>query len=126
MRVYSYIFHGLLALFLFAVALVPLFSGIHNLQLELLPWEGRALTYWLLSLSLFGLVSVLLAAMGKSPLPLLIWSVVVVITLLWGYFWQPYYFGSFEAFRNSLLLLIGAVLATLGAWYAVRHEPARR
>jgi hypothetical protein len=126
MRYYSYIFHGVLAAFLFAVALVPLLSGIHNLQLRMLPWEGRALTFWLLGLSLFGLLSVLLAVMGKTRVLLLLWSIIVILTIIWGYFLRPYYFGGFEAFRNTLLLLAGAILAAMGAWYAVRSQPARR
>jgi LPXTG-motif cell wall-anchored protein len=126
MRLFSYLFHGVLALFLLALGLVPLFSGTHNLRLNMLPWEGKALTFWLLGLALLGLVSVLLAIAGKARAPLFAWSLLVVVMMLWGYFWRPYRWSSADAFQTTLLLVGGALLATLGAWFALKRRPARR
>ena len=42
MRVFSYLFHGLLTLFLLGISVVALSSG-QTLTLEMLPWQGPAL-----------------------------------------------------------------------------------
>ena len=61
MRVFSYLFHGLLTLFLLGLAVVALSSG-QPLQLEMLPWQGQALTWWLLAAALVGLLPEVAAA----------------------------------------------------------------
>jgi hypothetical protein len=125
MRFYSYLFHGLLALFLLAVSLVPLFSGIHNLQLGIVPGEGITLTFTLMAIGLIGVLIVLAAVIGKTQTPLFVWSVLVLLAMLWGYFLRPYRWSGPEAFRSTLLLVFGAVLAAVGAWYARQRRPAR-
>jgi hypothetical protein len=125
-RFYAYVFHGLLALFLLGVGLVPLLTGTHNLRLEMLPWEGEALTLWLLGLALLGLVSVLLAVTGKARVPLFAWSLLVLLVMLWGYFWRPYRWAGQDAFKTTLMLVAGAFLAVLGAWFSLARRPARR
>jgi hypothetical protein len=59
MRVFSYLFHGLLTLFLLGISMVAL-SSSQPLQLEMLPWQGQTLTWWLLGAALVGLASVIL------------------------------------------------------------------
>lgn len=122
MRYYSYAYHGLLALFLFALAAVAIASGSHTLQLEMLPWTGPALTYWLLGGSLFGLAAVVLAFKGTARVLLLVWSVAVVLFMLKGYVFSSYRFASGEI-NTVLLLMFGAILAVLGAWFGFRGEP---
>jgi hypothetical protein len=126
MRFYSYLFHGVLALFLLAVSLVPLLSGIHNLQLEMVPGEGVTLTFTLLAIGLIGVLIVLAAVLGKAQIPLFIWSVIVLLGMLWGYLWRPYRWSGVEAFQATLLLILGAFLALIGAWYAMHRRPVRR
>jgi hypothetical protein len=126
MRFYSYLFHGVLALFLLAVSLVPLFSGTHNLQLDMFPWQGRTMTYALMALAVAGLFTVFLAMTNRSQAPLFLWSILVLLWMLWGYFWRPYRWSGPDAFLNTLLLLAGAALAIFGAWFAMKRRPARR
>jgi hypothetical protein len=126
MRFYSYLFHGVLALFLLAISLVPLLSGMHNLQLEMVPGEGETLTFTLMAIGVIGVLIVLGAVMGKAQTPLFVWSLVILLGMLWGYFWRPYRWSSAEAFQTTLLLIFGAFLALIGAWYAMQRRPARR
>jgi hypothetical protein len=126
MRLYSYVFHGLLALFLLGISLVPVLSGAHTLRLDMLPGEGAELTFTLLGIGLAGLLAVLLAASGKARAPLFVWSLIIVLGMVWGYFWKPYRWSGPDAFRATLLLLAGAILAALGSWYAMNRRPARR
>lgn len=123
MRFFSLVFHGLLGLSLLGLSLLPLLGGAHNLRLDMLPWTGKALTYWLLGLSLFGLASVVLAIFGKLRPLLFTWSVAVLAMAVRGYYLSPYQFSPGE-FWQVLGLTFGAFLAVVGAWFQLRHEPA--
>lgn len=122
MRIYSYLFHTILALFLFGVSFVAILGGKHNLKMALLPWEGRSLTFWMFFLGLLGLASVLLAVAGRLRVLLLIWSVGVVVLLLRGFIFSNYYFGGFGNFLNAMLFLLAALLAAVGSWLRYRQR----
>jgi len=124
MRAFSYLFHGLLALFLLAISVVAWSSG-QPLQLEMLPWQGPALTYWLLAASLVGLASVLLAIFRKWRLLFFLWSLAVLAMMARGFFLSHYYFAGPAEFHGALYLTAGALLAALGAWFQLRREPLR-
>src|ERR1035441_2828436 len=152
MRVFSYLFHGLLTLFLLAISVVAWSSG-QPLQLEMLPWQGQMLTYWLLCAALVGLASVILAicrrwrsqmltywllcaalvglasvilAICRRWRPLFfLWSLAVLATMARGFFFSHYYFAGLPEFRGALYLTAGALIAALGAWFQWRREPLR-
>jgi hypothetical protein len=124
MRIFSYLFHGLLTLFLLAISLVALSSG-QPLQLEMLPWEGRTLTWWLLCGALAGLLSVILAIRRKWPALFFLWSLTVLAMLARGFFFSRYYFAGAPEFHGALYLTGGALIAVLGAWFQLRREPLR-
>ncbi|MCL5743994.1 MAG: hypothetical protein M1541_08715 [Acidobacteria bacterium] len=125
MRVYSYLYHGGLALFLLAVSGLALLGGSHNLQLKVLPWSGATLTYVLLLSALFGLASVLLALKGIARPLFLVWSVVVALMLIKGFFLSSYHFGAGDL-STAMYLTLGALLAVTGAWSQVRRQAAKR
>jgi hypothetical protein len=125
-KVYSYVFHLVLALFLTALALVAFSTGTHNLRLDMLPWSGVALSWWLLGLGLAGIVVVGLAAKGALRILFLVWTVAVVLMMIRGFAFSPYKFDGWEGFRMVLLLLAGACLAAVGGWLQFRYAPARR
>jgi hypothetical protein len=125
-KVYSYLFHLVLALSLAGLSLVAFSTGMHNLHLELLPWSGAALSWWLLGLGLAGIAVVGLAAMGVLRILFLLWTVAVVVMLIRGFVFTPYTIGGWEGLRLVLLLLAGAGLAAVGGWLQFRYAPARR
>jgi hypothetical protein len=124
-RIFSYIFHGLLALFLLAMSCVALLSGL-PLQLGMLPLSGPNQTYLVLGLALLGLLAVLLALRGKLRSLFFIWSLAVVLLMLQGFFVGPYSFPSPTEFGYAVYLTIAALIAAAGAWFQMRAEPARR
>ncbi len=124
MRIFSYLFHAGLGLFLLGISLVALINGRHNLRIDLLPWEGKALTFWLLFAALFGLASLLLAVRGKLKVLFFIWSVVVVAMLVRGYIFSGYYFGGAGALMNAVYLTLASILAAVGSWLRFRQKPA--
>jgi hypothetical protein len=124
MRVFSLLFHGLLALFLLAVCAVALSSG-QSLQLEMLPWQGRELTYWLLFAALVGLVSVVLAIRRTWRALFFLWSLAVLIMMARGFFFSRYHFAGPAEFHQALYLTAGALIAALGAWFQLQREQLR-
>ena len=123
MRYFAYLYHGLLALFLFAISLIALVSNQHTLRLELLPWwKGAALTYWLLGGALFGLAAVVFAIKGKLRVLLLAWCAVVAVLMVKGFVFSGYRFARGEL-STAVWLMCGALLALAGAWFGFRADP---
>jgi hypothetical protein len=125
MRIYSYIFHAVLALLMLGVSVVAWSSGV-GLNLDMLPWSSDSAATWLLGLSLVGIVCIVLALKGILRILFLLWSAAVVVLLVKGFFFSHYIFDGFGGFRNALLLTFGALLALAGAWLAFRREPKTR
>lgn len=124
MRLFSYLFHGLLTLFLLGISIVALLSG-QSLQLGMLPWQGPALDYWLLFLSIAGLSSVVLAIRRKWRALFFLWSLAVLLIMVQGFFFSHFYFRDTPEFHVAMILIAGAVIALFGAWFQLRREPLR-
>ena len=135
LRFYSYLYHLALAAFLFGLSLVVILSHNHTsggshatlqLSLGMLPWKGQELTHWLLGAGLLGLVSILLAWMGKLRFLFLLYALAVFGMMLRGYFVSSYVFSGKDEFRMALWLTIGAFLAIFGAWSQFRKKRGKR
>jgi hypothetical protein len=124
MRAFSYLFHGLLTLFLLGISVVALSSG-QPLQLEMLPWQGPALTWWLFSAALAGLLLVVLAICRKWRALFFFWSLAVLALIARGFFFSHYYFAGAPEFHGALYLTGGALIAAFGAWFQAGREPLR-
>jgi hypothetical protein len=124
MRVFSYLYHGLLTLFLLGISTIALSSG-QPLQLGMLPWQGQPLTYWLFCIALAGLASVVLAIFRKWRPLFFLWSLAVLAVMAEGFFLSHYHFASPAEFRSALYLTAGALIAALGAWFQMRRETLR-
>ena len=122
MRIFGYIYHLILGLFLLAIASIAGFGSNISLKLEMLPWEGSTLTYVLFIGSLIGLVSLALAVRGKLRLLFRAWTVIVFGLMAYGYFITSYGFTSPDGFRNALLLTLGALIASAGSWTKVAKK----
>ena len=125
MRVFSYLFHGLLTLFLLAISVVAFSSG-QPLQLGMLPWQGTALAYWIFFCSLIGLIAVVLAVRNQWLPLFFFWNLVVLAMLIRGFVFSHYHFDGPAAFHRALYLMAGAIIAALGAWFQLRNEPQLR
>ena len=115
MRYFAYIYHLLLALLVLGVSLVALISGFTNLHVGRLPFPEASLPVWLLIFSLVGIVLVGLAYLGKLRAVFLVYALVVLVLLVYGYFLSHYIFtGPSEAARAGWITL-GALIALFGA-----------
>jgi hypothetical protein len=125
LRIYSYIFQFILCLFLLGLAILTLSSGRHNLSLDMLPWTDAELTYWILVLSLTGLVVTLLAVTGLFRYLFPLWCLFVVVMMIRGYFLSGYTYSGPDQFRSVTWLITGAIVAFLAALTLFRRRPNR-
>jgi hypothetical protein len=124
LRLFSYLFHGLLALFLIAVSGLALASGAPSLRLDVLPWTGSTLAYVVFAGAALGLVTLLLALGSKWRILFLVWSLAVAVLLVRGYFFSGYRFQE-GGFSTALGLTAGSLLAVLGACFQLFRRPGR-
>ncbi len=125
LRYYSYLFHGLLAIVLLAIAGVALASGPGSLRLDMLPWSGATLTYIVLAGSIFGLLTIALALRGQVRWLFFVWSVVVLGFMIKGYVFSSYYFGK-GGLKVAIYLMAGALVALIGAWFQIRPTAEKK
>jgi hypothetical protein len=125
LRVFSYLYHTVLAVFLMAVAGLAWASGSPSLQMYMLPWTGSTLVYVLFFGSLFGLLTIVLAIRGTLRILFFLWCLVVAVLMVKGYVFSGYRFVPGEATR-VLYLILGSLFAVLGAWFQVRKGPRRQ
>jgi hypothetical protein len=123
MRIYSYLFHGLLALVSIAVSGLALGIGVEKLQLGMLPFTGSTLIYVMFLGGLVGLASIFLAIKGQLRILFLLWAVAVAVIFIKGYIFSGYRFPG-GGWGNAKYLIPGSLLAILGAWFQFRN-PAR-
>ena len=114
LRLYAYLYHLALALFLLGIGLAALANG-KELNLGMLPWEGAKLTYWVLALGLVGLICVLLAVTGFMRWLFALWALLVLALMVRGFFFTPYTFSGSDQFWGAVWLTIGAFGAFLGS-----------
>ena len=124
LRLFSVLFHALLALFLIVVSGLALLSGGGNLHLGMLPWTGSTLVYVLFLCALFGFAAVVLAVLGKWRALLLLWSLAVAVFMIKGYFLSGYRFVPGEA-SKAFWLSVAALAAVPGAWFQMWREQRR-
>ncbi len=121
---FSFLFEGLLALFLTAIAGLALASG-GTLNLEMLPWSGSTLDYVLLCGGLCGILLVILAVFGKLRPLFFVWTLVVVFYMIKGYVFGHYHFDPASA-KTAGYLVVGAFLGVAGGWAQMFRRSERR
>lgn len=114
LRVYSYLYHLILCLFLLGICIVAK-NGATTVKLSMLPWSGSELTTWLLWGSIFGLLSIVLAITGVFRVLFPLWTLIVLVLMFQGFLVKPYTFDGKAAFYNTLWLIAGAALAFLAS-----------
>jgi len=125
LRLLSILFHTLLALFLIGVSGVALLSGLKALQLGMLPWTGSTLVNVVFLGAILGLLTIVLAVLGRLRILFFVWSLTVAYFVIKGYFLSGYRFVPGEA-TKALYLTIASLLAILGAWFQMWSGPKRR
>ena len=124
LRLYAYLYHLVLALFLIGIGLMAVANG-KDLNLGMLPWEGSKVTQGVLVLGVLGLVCVLLAIAGWLRWLFPFWALAVLVLMFRGFFLAPYTFSGADQFRGAVWLTIGALGAFLGSLSGSGRKPGR-
>ena len=125
LRIYSFVYLLPLAAFLTGIAVVAFLSGL-NLNLEMLPWKGAALDYWVFGLGVSGLLFAVLALLGKARILYALWALAVLALMFWGFFLGRFTFANASQFQGAVWLTLGAFGALMGALLVWRNRPERR
>lgn len=124
LRIFSFIFHALLIVFMLAASVLAWTSG-STLEIGVLPWTGDVLVRWLFFSGLTGAVIGVLALKRIVPALFLLWNVAVLVMLVRGYFLSSYGFGlGGGSITTALYVTLAAFVAVLGSWFQMR--PARQ
>jgi hypothetical protein len=117
---FSFLYHGLLGLFLLLVAALALGSAA-TLHLDMVPWHAADSPGVLLLIAIVALGVVALAIARRARFLLLVWSAIVVIALLKGYVFSKYRFETRAGLHTAEWLIAGALVALAGAAFALRR-----
>ncbi len=121
MRIFSYLYHLVLAVFMLGVSILAWSSGT-TLQIGILPWDGNTLRYVLLFGGIAALIAIALAVTRILPVLFLLWTVAVFFFLFRGYVFSPYQFAE-GGLKTAILITLGALVAIVGAYLQVRSRP---
>jgi hypothetical protein len=125
MRVFSYLCNAVLAFFLLGVSSLAWGTGLHNLNIGILPWQKAALTYWMFALGLVAVAATLASIFGKARIVFLLWNLLVLVLLVKGFMFSRFTFTNKSQFTLMIWLVAATLLASVGAWFAWRAKPAR-
>jgi hypothetical protein len=125
MRFLSYLYHGLLCLILLIMSGLAMAAGTQSLNLQMLPASVAGSVTVLFCCALFGLITVLLAIKGALRPLFFLWSLVVIIVLVKGYFLSGYHFSP-GGINTALYLIGGAFLALIGSWFRMTANLSAR
>jgi hypothetical protein len=124
LRLYSYLYHLALALFLLGISSIAMMSS-STLRIPILPWTGGMLNFWLFWGSIAALVSIVLAVTGIFRYLFPLWALAVLVLMVRGYILQPAPFSGREDFQQAMLLTFGALLAFIASLTLFAIRPRR-
>jgi len=121
LRLFSFLFLVPLTLFFLAVGAFAVTQGVFNMNLEMLPWTGSSLTWWVFGLSLTGAIAILLALRKKVRVLYALYALVVFGLSLNAVFRSGYRFDGPTDFYWALAFCGAALIAAAGAMVHARR-----
>ena len=127
LQIFSYLFHFGLSLFVGGIAVVGWLSGSGTFDLDMVPWwSGQTLVKWMLAAAAVGLVSVILAVVGKLRSLFALWTLVVLGVIVYGFFLSNYSYEGMDHFKSALWMTGAALAAFVGGVSQARTKTRRR
>lgn len=123
-RLYSYLFHLALSLFLLGVATIAA-SSHQPLNLTMLPFSRENLLEGVFLLGVAGLFCTLLAITRIFKYLFPIWAGYILYVAIRGYFFTGYQFSGENAFEQALWLSLALIVAFLGALWTLKPKRGR-
>jgi len=114
LKFYAYLFHLALSTFLIGIAILARVSH-QPLHLEMVPFDQQEMISRVSLLSLIGFVCIFLALVRIFEFVFPLWSLAVVVLMVWGFFFTSYSFNGMGGLEWALLLILGAICALYGS-----------
>jgi hypothetical protein len=124
LRVYSYVLHLILSLFLIATALLAT-SGEQLRLTGLLPFNADDIVRGLLVLGVAGLLSTVLAISGIFRYLFPVWVTVALVLTIRGIFFSSYVFPGQHAFEDALWFAFAILGAFFGGLWVLKPRRGR-
>ena len=105
LRLYSYLYHLILCVFLLGMSGLAKASDAHSLNLSMLPWKGDELIAWVFYGSILGLITLVLAITGIFRYLFPVWTLLIAILMIRGFLLQGYVFADKSQFYAILFLI---------------------
>ncbi len=124
---FSIVVNLLLGIFCLGLGLVGLLSGHDEMDITLLPVDAGMVALVLVCSGMVALAGVLMA-FGRRGGPrslMLLWSIVVVATLVAAFFRGSHKFAGMEGFQMYGILLAISLLSLVGSWLHFRRACRR-
>ncbi len=114
LKFYAYLFHLALSAFLIGIAILARVSH-QPLHLEMLPFDQERMISRVSLLSLIGFISIFLATVRIFEFVFPLWSLAVVVLMVWGFFFSSYSFNGISGLEWALLLILASLFALYGS-----------
>lgn len=114
LKFYAYLFHLALSAFLIGIAILARVSH-QPLHLEMLPFDQERMISRVSLLSLIGFISIFLAMVRIFEFVFPLWSLAVVVLMVWGFFFSSYSFNGISGLEWALLLILASLFALYGS-----------
>jgi len=124
LKFYAYLFHLALSTFLIGMAILAKASH-QPLHLEMIPFNQERMISRVSMLSLVGFVCIFLALVRIFEFVYPLWSLAVVVWLVWGFFFTPYAFNGMSGLGWALLLILAAIFALYGSMLVLMPQRRR-
>jgi len=125
LKLYAYLFHLGLSTFLIGIAILAKASH-QALHLEMLPFNQERMISRVSMLSLAGFICIFLALVRIFEFVFPLWSLAVVVLMIWGFFFTSYSFNGIHGLGWAVLLIVAAVLAFFGSIVVLMPQRRRR
>lgn len=124
-RVYAYLYHLIIALYLLGISIVAYLS--HNtLRMPYLPWTGASLQNWLMGGAIVAIISIVLAVTGIFRYLFPLWALIVLVLMVRGFLFPGYTFEGRSEFNTVMWIIAGALLAFLASLTLFSRRAQRR
>jgi hypothetical protein len=125
LKFYAYVFHLAVSTFLIGLAILAT-TGHEALHLEMLPFNQERLVSRVSMMALVGFICIFLALVRIFEIVFPLWSLGLLVLMVWGFFFTPYSFHGAIGLKGALFLVLATLLALYGSLMVLMPQRRNR